>query len=65
MPNPETRTLIDTRTLALRWGIDQRTVLRYCRLSGIQRVRFMKTGKVFFRVHDIAAFERRIFSPEK
>jgi len=65
MPNPQARTLIDTRTLALRWGVDQRTVLRYCRFSGVPRVRFSDYGKVFYRVHDIAALEQRIFAPTK
>jgi len=55
------QTLVDTRTLAERWGVSMRTVLRYCRIYELPEVRFIPTGKLFFREADIAELEKRVF----
>jgi len=63
--HPETRTLIDTRTLAERWGVSPRTVLRYCRYGDLPEVQFVAGGKLFFRVDDVAGLELQLFSRNK
>ena len=63
--HPETRTLIDTHTLALRWTVSPRTVLRYCRYGELSEIQFTPTGKLFFRVEDVAALELQLFCRNK
>jgi hypothetical protein len=57
---PATPLLVDTRTLAIRWAVCPRTVLRVCRYHGKTEVRLTPHSRILFLLTEIDPLEREL-----
>ncbi len=60
-PLDATPQLVNTRTLADRWGVNPRTVLRVCRLHAVPEIRLCEGGRILYPCDSIRALERSLF----
>jgi len=60
-PLDATPQLVNTRTLAERWGVTSRTVLRACRIHDIPEIRLCDGGRILFPCDCIRQLEKELF----
>ncbi len=53
--------LVNTRTLADRWSVNSRTVLRICRHYELTEIKFLVSGRILFLREEIETLEAKIF----
>jgi 5'-deoxynucleotidase YfbR-like HD superfamily hydrolase len=61
LPLPPDQILVNTRTLAKRWGVDARTVLRIARFHDLAEYCLVDDGRVMLAREDVDALESEIF----
>jgi len=57
---PATPLLVNTHTLAVRWQVCPRTVLRVCRLHALAELRLTAHGRILFLITQVAALETEL-----
>jgi hypothetical protein len=61
LPLPATQILVNTRTLAERWGVDPRTAIRICRFHELAEITMVPGGRILYARGDVEDLETQLF----
>jgi hypothetical protein len=53
--------LVNTRTLAERWGVNPRTVIRICRIHDVEEITLVPHGRILYARGDVEQLESQLF----